>query len=127
MEALTRKAGFEALADIHTAINDVGHRLLYYTGGGVLYIQTRGSKSQKHYAEKFSALGEDILQILISDRDAVVRGVTKEDAFALIDVFSKRYESESILSFYAIYLWTDGRKEFGWYGVCTGVKIQTNR
>src|SRR3546814_5093827 len=83
MEALTRKAGFEALADIHTAINDVGHRLLYYTGGGVLYIQTRGSKSQKHYAEKFSALGEDILQILISDRDAVVRGVTKEDAFAL--------------------------------------------
>src|SRR3546814_20431125 len=78
MEALTRKAGFEALADIHTAINDVGHRLLYYTGGGVLYIQTRGSKSQKHYAEKFSALGEDILQIIISDRDAVVRGVTKE-------------------------------------------------
>src|SRR3546814_15342262 len=75
-----------------TAINDVGHRLLYYTGGGVLYIQTRGSKSQKHYAEKFSALGEDILQILISDRDAVVRGVTTEDAFALIDEFSKRYE-----------------------------------
>src|SRR3546814_17348966 len=60
----------------------------------VLYIQTRGSKSQKHYAEKFSALGEDILQILISDRDAVVRGVTKEDAFALIDEFSKRYDAE---------------------------------
>src|SRR3546814_15862343 len=102
MEALTRKAGVEALADIHTAINDVGHRLLYYTGGGVLYIQTRGSKSQKHYAEKFSAHGEDILQILISDRDAVVRGVTKEDAFALIDEFSKRYDAESNLSFSSI-------------------------
>src|SRR3546814_5441880 len=90
----------------------------------VLYIQTRGSKSQKHYAEKFSALGEDILQILISDRDAVVRGVTKEDAFALIDEFSKRYDAESNLSFSAIFLSLDDSKAFGWYGGRNGEKIQ---
>jgi hypothetical protein len=110
METLTRKAGFEALADVHNAINDAGHRF-YYTGGGVLYIQTRGSKSQKHYAEKFSAFGEDILQILISDRDAVVRGVTKEDAFALIEEFSERYDAESNLSFSAIFLSPDDNTE----------------
>src|SRR3546814_11658416 len=57
----------------------------------------------------------DILQILISDRDAVVRGVTKEDAFALIDEFSKRYDAESNLSFSAIFLSPDDSKAFGWY------------
>jgi hypothetical protein len=122
METLTRKAGFEALADVHNAINDAGHRF-YYTGGGVLYIQTRGSKSQKHYAEKFSAFGEDILQILISDRDAVVRGVTKEDAFALIEEFSERYDAESNLSFSAIFLSPDDSKAFCWYGGRDGEKI----
>src|SRR3546814_14984231 len=55
----------------------------------------------------------DILQILISDRDAVVRGVTKEDAFALIDEFSKRYDAESNLSFSAIFLSPDDSKAFG--------------
>src|SRR3546814_12198804 len=66
----------------------------------------------------------DILQILISDRDAVVRGVTKEDAFALIDEFSKRYDAESNLSFSAIFLSPDDSKAFGWYGGRNGEKIQ---
>src|SRR3546814_2734304 len=61
---------------------------------------------------------------LISDRDAVVRGVTKEDAFALIDEFSKRYDAESNLSFSAIFLSPDDSKAFGWYGGRNGEKIQ---
>src|SRR3546814_2168056 len=61
---------------------------------------------------------------ILSDRDAVVRGVTKEDAFALIDEFSKRYDAESNLSFSAIFLSPDDSKAFGWYGGRNGEKIQ---
>src|SRR3546814_1049903 len=64
--------------------------------------------------------------IRISDwsSDVCSSDLTKEDAFALIDEFSKRYDAESNLSFSAIFLSPDDSKAFGWYGGRNGEKIQ---